>query len=109
MHVNNPIVLHAVGHILYAGCEPRLVINIRVRLQYARHSEEAAARAEYDDACHLPAGWSALHAEVAAHTELPAAVTACRRVEPTEPRSSLPIDADFGGEGHDLCASTVGA
>ncbi len=46
----------------------------RVRLIYARPSEEAAARADYDDACQLSSAWTALHAEIAARTLPSAAV-----------------------------------
>ena len=43
-------------------------VPFRVRLIYARPSEEAAARADCDDARQLSAAWPALHAEIAMRT-----------------------------------------
>ena len=51
---------------------------------YARPSEEAAARADYDDVCQLSAAWTALHAEIAIRRVPSAAVPAAAGTAVTE-------------------------
>jgi len=63
-------------------------ITDRVRLIYTRPTEEAAARADYDDACQLSAAWTVLHAEIAARTVPSAAVPVAADSTVTENGSS---------------------
>ena len=61
----------------------------RVRLIYARPSEEAAARADFNDACQLSAAWTTLHAESAARTVPSAAVPMAADSTDTEDVSGI--------------------